>query len=118
MFALFLATFLVGCGNANHYPGANLAVEAGCLKYVEKEWVNRGRPTNFNIVEYIGPSNVFFVFTNTVTNTSAVFHCCFAARRPDWPAGLLAVTDNGIALWVRDRDGKVTMCPENCGVEP
>jgi hypothetical protein len=59
-----------------------------------------------------------FVFTNVVTSTNVIFHCRFAARRPSWPAGVLAITDEGILVWVRDKDGKVTVSPEKYGVEP
>ena len=83
----------------------------------QERWVRLGQPLVTNISDWIGPTNDYFVYTNTITITNHVFHGCFSSRRPDWP-GVMAVTEDGIIVWIRDKDGKVTIDPQKHGVEP
>jgi hypothetical protein len=109
---------LASCSNAGKYPGVYFRTEAMNLKWAEEYWVSQGRPADFDPGKLLGPTNVFFVFTNEVTITNTLFHCRFGVRESEWPAGVLAVTDGGIIVWIRDRDGKVIVSPEINGVEP
>ena len=88
------------------------------LKETQERWVKLGRPVVTNVVDWIGPADDFFVYTNEITITNHVFRCCFSSRRPDWPPGVMAVTEEGIIVWIRERDGNITVDPQKHGVEP
>jgi hypothetical protein len=67
--------------------------------------------------EVLGPADTFFVFANMVKTTNGVLHCRFGARRPAWPPGVLAITDEGLVIFIRERDGEVIFSPQDNGVE-
>jgi hypothetical protein len=114
----FCLTFLmIGCGETNHYPSAYLGTDACNLKWARDYWISQGRPVGFDPGRVLGPANVYFVYTNTVTITNRVLHCRFGARRSEWPAGVLAITDEGIMIWIRGRDGEITVSPDENGIE-
>jgi hypothetical protein len=106
-----------GCLYTKTYSGVYLFSAAVDLRYAQGQWQTNGQPSKFDLYKIIGPTNLFFIYTNTVTTSNSVYHCLFGARRLNWPPGVLAVTDIGIILWIRDRDGNVTIEPESHGVE-
>lgn len=108
----------LGCNNATDYPPKYLHTADVTLRYLEEYWTTNGRPSNFDVSQVVGPAGMYFVFTNTITISNAVYHCCFAARLPEWPAGVLAITENGVTVWIRDRDGKITISPGEYGIQP
>jgi hypothetical protein len=118
-----LLSMQTGC-KPYQYSSANFSSSAGELSDIYKLWLERGQPTNFTTADFFGPqyrefTNQFFVFTNTATAGSVVYHCHFGALCPHFPpGGVLAITDEGPIIWIRDRDGKVTLSPEVNGIEP
>jgi hypothetical protein len=112
--ALVMAAFVVGCKDKYEFWYFRGGTEN--LQFIQEEWVKEGRPVGFRATNFMGPNNIYFDFTNTLTITNKVFHCRFAERHPALP-GLLAITDDGVILWIRDRDGKVTISPEINGAE-
>src|SRR5271156_735206 len=108
---------LVGCRRSPTYPSYDFRVDAACLTLAQRGWISDGRPDT-DVSAYVRPTDVYFVFTNTVYTTNAAFHCHFGAHRPSWPNGVLAGTDEGVVVWIRSRDGAVIVSPELNGVEP
>jgi hypothetical protein len=105
------------CGCTKYDPGYDFKVRAMCLKDARDYWLSHGRPTNFQLGEVVGPPEAFFIYTNILTTTNGVFHCRFGSRDPGWPPGTLAITDEGLVIYIRERDGKVFFSPEDNGVE-
>ena len=67
----------------------------------------------------MGPADNFFIDTNVITTTNGVLHCRFGARDGAWPPGLgvLAITDEGLTVFIARTNGKVTISPEEYGVD-
>ena len=105
------------CSCAKRDPGSDFTTSAFALKYAQDYWLSHGRPPGFQLSEVIGPPDDFFVFTNTVKTTNGVLHCRFGSRSPGWPPGVLAITDEKLLVFIRERDGKVIFSPEINGVE-
>ena len=92
----------------------------GTLRYVYSEWKTQGSPSSFEPTNYVrsvssnyGSKYQVFVFTNTVSVKPNEFHCRFAMRAPDrfYKTGLVAITDEGLLLWIGD-DGKIIVAPD------
>jgi hypothetical protein len=115
--AIFISLTLLACGCGNHHPSSEFRGAAVALQTARDYWLNHGSPTDFQPGEVVGPSNQFFVYTNTVRTTNAVLHCRFGSRGYGWPPGILAITDEGLVIWIA-KDGKVTISPEKNGVDP
>ncbi|MGA3269188.1 MAG: hypothetical protein ABSE16_20525 [Verrucomicrobiota bacterium] len=105
------------CGCAKRDPGYNFKPVAFGLKDVQDYWISHGRPLEFRPSEVSGNPGEIFVFTNIVKTTNGVLHCRFGARRLGWPPGVLAITDEGFVIFIRERDGRVIFSPEDNGVE-
>ena len=114
--ALFFIFLTAGCRFKEH-PDYEFKIDALALKYVREDWISKGRPPGYNITNYVGPVKEFLNYTNTITITNKAFHCVFACHRSVGPKGILAITEEGITLWLSDGDGKVTISPEINGVE-
>jgi hypothetical protein len=83
------------------------------LKEIYSYWNEKGRPENFDAHDYTTSSDAsFFVYTNVITNANRVFHSRLGAHLQQWQSGTLILTDEGIFLWVRTRDGRVEVSPE------
>jgi len=95
-----------------------LSMPASCLIDVRQAWIDRGRPESFKPNKVIGGTfgNVFF-YTNKVQVGGMIYQCRFGVSDNVWPPGILAITDEGIVLWIRQRDGKVTVSPEKNWIE-
>jgi hypothetical protein len=113
-----LTLFVCGCGD--HHPASEFTTSAFALHEDYDYWLSHGRPTDFQPYPVTGTTtNDVFVYTNIIKTKSAVFHCRIGARRPTWwPAGILAITDEGLVIFIGDKDGKVTISPETNGVDP
>jgi len=114
---LTISLALCMCSCAKRDPGSDFAESAFALRYAQDYWVSHGRPRGFQLSEIIGPPGTFFVFTNMVNTTNGALHCRFGARWPGWPPGVLAITDEKLLIFIRERDGKVIFSPEINGVE-
>lgn len=130
----------------NLYPEL-LGHRASNLQELNEYWISKGKPANFNLEKYgsYAPPHNYFVYTNTITVTGAVYHaivshtnyvlgiwtshktisvtgavyhCSFGVRAPGFPPGILAITDEGLVVWIRERDGKAILSPEIDGIEP
>jgi hypothetical protein len=114
-FALAYSVLLYGCARIPE----DLPSRATELRILYQVWVERGRPSDFDTEDIYGNGKVrsFFVYTNVLNVGKDTYHCRFGTRELGWPAGTLAVTDEGIIVWVRDKDGKVTVSPEKRGIE-
>ena len=115
--ATLLCVVVIGCEPSEKAHARTLG---GTLRYVYGEWVKQGRPEAFEPTNYTthisstsGTKYQVFVFTNTVTVKPDVFHCHFAVRDPSrfYKPGLVAITDEGVLLWVGD-DGKIVVAPD------
>lgn len=112
---LFLALIANGCGN--HHPGSDFITSTMALKQAQDYWLNHGRPADFQPGQYLGLTNEFFVYTNTIKTSNAVFHCRFGASTPILPPGVLAITDDRQMIFICT-NGKVTTSPDKYGVDP
>ncbi len=120
---LLLALLMTACNH--HYPAVFEGTSDG-LREIRDAWLRSGRSQDFSLsgwgdgrnMEF--GTNMFFIYTNTISITGAVHRCCFAARRRDrdWPKGALAITESGLVVWIRDRDGKVFIAPDSLGADP
>jgi hypothetical protein len=107
------------CGCSGPSPGMEFYYDANFLRQAHDDWTSHGRPANFELGESIGPSYTFFIYTNVVRVTNGVFHCRFGARRPSYsPPGVLAITDDGQVIFICSTNGKVTISPDEYGVNP
>ena len=110
-----------GCKRGFDGP-AFLGSSAIQLKELRDEWVAKGRPEHFEIppVYMMGGGSEIFAFTNgaTVNVNKTAYHCRFGKRKPYWPQGVLAVTDDGVTLWISDKDGEITLSPERQFFDP
>src|SRR5208283_4919669 len=105
VFLALVSIALIGCKKTeSDEPVAMMALG---LRLVQENWVKEGRPDNFkpdNVVQ----SSVehFSVFTNEIAVAAVVYHCRFAVRSDlIHTPGIMAITDEGVLLWIRDRDG-------------
>lgn len=125
------------CGK--HFDGSLMRNEAFTLKQTRELWLEKGRPNPAPFVKEFGQGAFVFtnivvvketqtaegvakvgqryVPTNTVIPAGTAYHCCFGTHRVDWPDGVLAVTEDRQTLWIRGRDGKVTVAPEWITIE-
>lgn len=117
---LLVAICIVPCfwGCGSHHPGSEFVTSAFALRTDYDYWLNHGRPADFQPSQVAGTTNEFFVYTNIITATNAVFHCRFGARRPGWPPGVLAITDEGQLIFICSTNGKVIVSPDKYGVDP
>ena len=92
---------------------------ASVLRDIRLVWIDGGRSDNFvpsNVVS--GTYSDVFHYTNSVNAEGKEYHCCFGVRDNHWPAGLLVIAEDGTILWIRGRDGAVTVSPQRKRVEP
>ena len=124
--ALLAGIALVIAGCKPHYRAYTFTTEAGVLRQIRAIWLAQDRPANLSLdawgdgADLKYNTNIFFLYTNTITVTGVVQRCCFAVRRRDdvWPTGVMVITDNGAVVWIRDRDGKAFLAPDEFGVDP
>ncbi len=88
----------------------------GSLRYLYAKWEELGRPEGFVITNYfyIGhTTNQAFFFTNRVRLDGLEYDCRFAIRSPErfHRPGTIALTDEGILLWLGD-DGTKFASPD------
>ena len=118
--ALLIAAsmMLSGCWqNSSHIPSNCFMTSASILQDLHEQWIKGGRSSDFNPTNYAGPPGAFFTYTNRVIIDGHAHKCCFGAHERIEPSGMLAITDDGIVIWVRESDGKITVSPELHGVE-
>jgi hypothetical protein len=114
---LILFLLLMGACSREHFSGSYLVTSASLLTHLREQWIKQSKPGNFDPSQYAGPAGAFSVFTNVVTAGGRDYHCQFGTRRQWWPKGILAITADGVVLWVRDRDSKVTLSPMDYGID-
>ena len=112
---IFLALYTCSCSKRD--PGYDFKSSAIALREAQGYWLSHDRPPGFQPSSVAGTPDEFFVYTNIVKNTNGVLHCRFGARRPGWPLGVLAITDEGPLIFIRERDSAVIVAPEENGVE-
>jgi hypothetical protein len=103
-----------------------ICTERYFLGMIYQRWIDAGRPLHYDPRLAIENSSVgsYCEFTNTVAFGGKTYRCRFAFR-PDkpvlvtyMPPGTLAITDEGVLLWIRERDGRVFVSPDLTGIEP
>lgn len=106
---------LAGCVRESH---ENIVIMAVGLQSVERYWIDHGRPRDFDPSTVVRSScEHYYVFTNTIPVAGALYHCRFAARSSLVHAkGAVTITDEGILLWIADKDGRVVVSPEKNGL--
>jgi len=105
-----------GCTKESHEV---VVMMASGLQSVNDYWIKQGQPENFDPMNTVrSTSETYYSFTNEVRATGTVYHCRFAARsqRVRTP-GAIVITDEGVFLWIRDKDSKVIVSPEKNGIE-
>jgi hypothetical protein len=116
---VLLGVLMSSCSQSSqgHYPSSYLVGCATILESLREEWTNQNKPPGFDVSQFSKPRGTYFNFTNAVSAGGRSYKCMFGARQKDWPPGVLAITDDGVILWIRDRDGQVTLAPEVNGIE-
>jgi hypothetical protein len=102
----------------DHHPSSEFSALALALRTAHDYWLTNGCPADFQPGQFLGLADAFFIYTNTIKTANAVFHCRFGSRRPGWPSEVLAITDEGTMIFISDKDGKVTISPDENGVDP
>jgi hypothetical protein len=115
-FLLGTLLLLTACPS-KRFPGSYLFTTAEALRYVYQRWVSEGKPPDFDMARFVQPRGEFFPYTNTVTFNGAPHSCRFGSRRPGFPKGVLAITEDGVVVWIRDSDGEVTLKPDDIGID-
>lgn len=114
---ILLGILLLSSGCRREWPGVYLRGQAIGLELAREDWIRLGRPTSFDpLKEGFYPTNTCFVYTNTVVISNKIARCCFASRDPKWPPGTLAITDEGVTLWIYSDGRKIIISPEESGV--
>ena len=113
---LLLSVLLSSCSQ-RHFPANYLIAPATVLESFREEWLRQDKPPAFDVSRFAKPPGTYFNFTNTVSAGGRGYKCLFGARREHWPRGILAMTEDGIILWVRKQDGTVTLSPEVNGID-
>jgi hypothetical protein len=113
----FIVLLFTGCTDDYEYSNDNFALDALNLRDAAKYWASTGKPNINNIEDYLKPRSDFFIFTNTISYSNQIFHCCFAVRRSGRPDGFLTVSDQGVVIWIREHDTNITISPEKYGVK-
>jgi hypothetical protein len=108
---------LMGCTEKESLePIGNMAVG---LDSVREVWVKQGRSNNFDPNNAVRSSvEHYYAFTNEISVAGQIYHCRFAVRSQlIHTPGAMAITDDGICLWIYDKDGKVIVSPQKNGIE-
>jgi hypothetical protein len=109
---------MLGClDHTTKYDGYYFNDAAVELKYVQQYWITNGRPASIDLANVPWADGSLIDFTNVISLSNQVYHCRFASCRRGPPFGLMAVSDDGITLWINAKDGKVTVAPETNGVD-
>jgi hypothetical protein len=64
-----------------------------------------------NIVNYNNVAYSLNIYTNQVLSDGKVYHCRFAVRTMSLHGGMLARTDEGAILWIKDNSTNATRLP-------
>jgi hypothetical protein len=92
--SIVLFVFVIAYGNLislfeqKRYPEL-LVGSARNLQDLNNFWISRGKPANFNIEDFLqtAPPYNYFVYTNTITVTGAVYHAIvFHTNFLYWPS--------------------------------
>ena len=103
---------MIGCERSDTKHARALAPT---LRHLYQSWASDGRPESVDTAKYItSSSDIYTAFTNVVTVASNVYHCRFGVRSPNRfsTPGVLAITDEGVILWVGEKAGDVIVAPE------
>jgi hypothetical protein len=79
--------------------------------------MKQNRSSAYDISRFARPPGAYFDLTNTISAGGRAYKCLFGTRREDWPPGILAITEEGVILWIHDEGGKVTTSPEENGID-
>lgn len=109
---LLLAMIPLGCTPG--YSGHDMAVDCDLLRFILNQWHAKGRPKEFDVERVVEPGKVttFFMATNIVASNGRSYQCRFGSRSVYRPGGFLAITDEGVTMWISEGTGKVTLSPE------
>lgn len=111
-----LIFFACGCGD--HHPSSEFKSSALVLRTDRDYWLSHGRPADFQPSQIAGTPENVFIYTNVINITNTIFRCRFGSRTPGWPPGLLAITDEGQVIFINEKASKVTIAPDENGVDP
>lgn len=119
-----LASFLIalicfsqaGCARRESHDA--IVMMAVGLETVNENWEKKGRPNNFEPNSAFQSSvEHFYLFTNEIKVAETRYHCRFAVRsKLIQTPGAMAITDEGVLLWIHDKDGEVIVSPEKNGI--
>lgn len=77
-----------------------------------------GRSANFDATKPVwGGGYDYIVFTNRLMVAGHPYHCRFGVRPGIgiMPPGVLAITDEGVVVFIADQDGRVIVSPGKHG---
>ena len=88
-----------------HSYGDELIAPNAGLRVIYMQWLAAGRPARWDIKGLIEDEyNRYFDYTNVFVVDHGVCHCRFGCEAPNVPTGILAITDEGRVIWIRQRD--------------
>ena len=117
LFITLLNLVVVGCDKTESTePVVNMAVGLDTIRDI---WAKLGQPSNFDPTNLVLSSvEHFYTYTNVVSLAGKDYHCRFAVRsKLIHTSGAMAITVDGVCLWIYDKDGKVIVSPQTNGIE-
>jgi hypothetical protein len=107
---------------SHHYEGVYVKSPADALRNFHRLWVEGGRQADYDpaqsLRQPVRRPFKYFTYTNTVRFEGEVHTCRFGHRLPRLSSGVLAITEEGVVVWVSSATGKVTVSPDVNGIDP
>lgn len=81
------------------------------LRMVYSDWKDHGSKSFYDPDEFVRGAATFFVFTNSFVVDGRQFHCRFGCSGL-FPPGRIAITDEGVSLYISDDNRRIIIAPE------
>lgn len=112
---LFVLCFLIGIG-CEPDEEYHARILGGRLRALQKRSREAAHDVAFQPTNYyynVGTTNQYFVFTNQISVGGVQYKCQFGIRDPRrfQKPGILAITEDGVLLWISD-EGKIVVGPD------
>jgi hypothetical protein len=116
LMAAFIFSLILGCAEKESHEQVVYVVVG--LETIRDNWVKNGSQKDFVPTNYASSSTErYFKFTNIISVDEKIYRCRFAAKsRLLHTTGTMAITDDGIILWIYDKDSRVVISPQINGI--